>query len=228
MVSLRHNFTCCTYKTYSISKNLWTNCCFSLVLNQKSEHHFLQELSVSSVGCFGWWCRSRVLIPRSFLCLFPLFICYLLLFPTCRRTHLAELLVRSLICGQISLCVYVHTYIIIIVICLFVCLFVYPPRQSLGKSQTRNRFYPGKTMRWDLLEKAFKEILYYVFRAITVGCLDQKCQSRFIFFSTGHNRCVRQEIVTQCFVSTELGLWPLHQWALCGGPGGNGQQGKTG
>lgn len=148
-----------------MSKNLWTNCCFSLVLNHKSEHHFLQELSVSSVGCFGWWCRSQVLIPHSFLCLFPLFICYLLFFPTCRRTHLAELLVGSLICGQISLCVYVNTYIIIIVICLFVCLFVYPPRQSLGKSQTRNRFYPGKTMRWDLLEKAFKEILYYVFRA---------------------------------------------------------------
>lgn len=145
-----------------MSKNLWTNCCFSLVLNHKSEHHFLQELSVSSVGCFGWWCRSQVLIPHSFLCLFPLFICYLLFFPTCRRTHLAELLVGSLICGQISLCVYVNTYIIIIVICLFVCL---PPRQSLGKSQTRNRFYPGKTMRWDLLEKAFKEILYYVFRA---------------------------------------------------------------
>lgn len=148
-----------------MSKNLWTNCCFSLVLNQKSEHHFLQELSVSSVGCFGWWCRSQVLIPHSFLCLFPLFICYLLFFPTWRRTHLAELLVGSLICGQISLCVYVNTYIIIIVICLFVCLFVYPPRQSLGKSQTRNRFYPGKTMRWDLLEKAFKAILYYVFRA---------------------------------------------------------------
>lgn len=148
-----------------MSKNLWTNCCFSLVLNHKSEHHFLQELSVSSVGCFGWWCRSQVLIPHSFLCLFPLFICYLLFFPTCRCTHLAELLVGSLICGQISLCVYVNTYIIIIVICLFVCLFVYPPRQSLGKSQTRNRFYPGKTMRWDLLEKAFKEILYYVFRA---------------------------------------------------------------
>lgn len=148
-----------------MSKNLWTNCCFSLVLNHKSEHHFLQELSVSSVGCFGWWCRSQVLIPHSFLCLFPLFICYLLFFPTCRRTHLAELLVGSLICGQISLCVYVNTYIIIIVICLFVCLFVYPPRQSLGKSQTRNRFYPGKTMRWDLLEKVFKEILYYVFRA---------------------------------------------------------------
>lgn len=148
-----------------MSKNLWTNCCFSLVLNHKSAHHFLQELSVSSVGCFGWWCRSQVLIPHSFLCLFPLFICYLLFFPTCRRTHLAELLVGSLICGQISLCVYVNTYIIIIVICLFVCLFVYPPRQSLGKSQTRNRFYPGKTMRWDLLEKAFKEILYYVFRA---------------------------------------------------------------
>lgn len=145
-----------------MSKNLWTNCCFSLVLNHKSEHHFLQELSVSSVGCFGWWCRSQVLIPHSFLCLFPLFICYLLFFPTCRRTHLAELLVGSLICGQISLCVYVNTYIIIIVICLFVCL---PPRQSLGKSQMRNRFYPGKTMRWDLLEKAFKEILYYVFRA---------------------------------------------------------------
>lgn len=203
-----------------MSKNLWTNCCFSLVLNHKSEHHFLQELSVSSVGCFGWWCRSQVLIPHSFLCLFPLFVCYLLFFPTCRRTHLAELLVGSLICGQISLCVYVNTYIIIIVICLFVCLFVYPPDNPWGNPRrgtdsTQERLW-GETC-WRKPSKR-----YYIM------CLEQKCQSRLIFFSTGHNRCVRQEIVTQCFVSTELGLWPLHQWALCGGPGGDGQQGKTG
>lgn len=145
MVSLRHSFTCCTYKTYSMSKNLWTNCCFSLVLNHKSEHHFLQELSVSSVGCFGWWCRSQVLIPHSFLCLFPLFICYLLFFPTCRRTHLAELLVGSLICGQISLCVcickYIHNYYCYLFVCVFVCL---PPQTILGEIPDEEQILPRK------------------------------------------------------------------------------------
>lgn len=97
---------------------------------------------MSSVGCFGWWCRSQVLIPHSFLCLFPLFICYLLFFPTCRRTHLAELLVGSLICGQISLCVYVNTYIIIIVICLCVCLFT--PQTILGEIPDEEQILPRK------------------------------------------------------------------------------------
>lgn len=32
---------------------------------------------------------------------------------------------------------------------------------------------------------------------------------------------------TNCDLTpAELGLWPLHQWALCGGSGGNGQQGE--
>lgn len=148
-----------------MSKNLWTNCCFSLVLNHKSEHHFLQELSVSSVGCFGWWCRSQVLIPHSFLCLFPLFICYLLFFSNMQAHTFSWTFSRKLNLWSnilVCICKYIHNYYCYLFVCVFVCL---PPRQSLGKSQTRNRFYPGKTMRWDLLEKAFKEILYYVFRA---------------------------------------------------------------
>lgn len=110
-------------------------------------------------------------------------------------SHLAELLVRSLICGQISLCVYVHTYIIIFVICLFVCL---SPQTILGEIPDEEQILPRKDYEVRLAGESLQRD--------HGGLPGPEMPEQIYFFSTGQNRCVRQEIVTQCFVSTELGL----------------------
>lgn len=81
-------------------------------------------------------------------------------------------------------------------------LSLFSTRQFLGKPEMKKtRFCPGKTMRWESSEH----------RPENKGSLwvsPRECLHGF------------------CCDLTESGLWPLHQWTLCGGSGGDGQQGE--